>query len=166
VRAVKVLVVGAAEAGKSTLIGALSPGAMNLAVDGRTVAMDHGTMEIGNRTLSLVGVPGQERFAPVREVLAAGAAAVVWVHRRGCQVDPATVRLVAEMAADGVPYLVLVNTPGAGPEHDGFPTPSGLPAPRVVFDGDPLTDPRLVGLIKEELRQLVAGDHSGSQKGA
>ena len=37
--ATKILVVGVGEAGKSTLIKALSPEAMNLQVEGRTVAM-------------------------------------------------------------------------------------------------------------------------------
>ena len=59
----KVLVVGAAEAGKSTLIKSLSPGAINLEVNGRTVAMDHGMLRRAGSSLSLVGVPGQQRFA-------------------------------------------------------------------------------------------------------
>ncbi|MCP4902225.1 MAG: hypothetical protein GY906_35105 [bacterium] len=49
----KALVVGAAEAGKSTLIKAISPTAMNLAVNGRTVAMDHATLERSSRRLSV-----------------------------------------------------------------------------------------------------------------
>ena len=157
---------GAAEAGKSTLIGALSPGAMNLAVNGRTVAMDHGTLERAGRTLSLVGVPGQQRFAPVREVLVSGALGLVWVHRHGRAVDRDTAGLVAALCAEGVPYIVFVNCPGSWPGDDGWQAPRDLPRPRVVLGGDPLTDSVLVRCIQEEIWRLVASDSSGSQKGA
>ena len=60
-KAAKVLVVGAGEAGKSTLIRALAPNAMNLAVRGRTIAMDHAMLEYDDCRLSIVGVPGQQR---------------------------------------------------------------------------------------------------------
>jgi hypothetical protein len=147
-----VLVVGAAEAGKSTLIRALSPTAVNLAVNGRTVAMDHASLIRGERVLSLVGVPGQPRFQAVREVLAAGARCAVWVHRAGTPRDPATVGLVASLSQRGVPYLVLVNRwAGEGGEADGWsPAPAQAP-PHAVLSCD-LSSPggdldRLVGLI-------------------
>jgi hypothetical protein len=166
VRAGKILVLGEAEAGKSTLISALSPGAMNLEVNGRTVAMDHGTLDLDGCPLSLVGVPGQRRFAPVREALAAGALGVVWVHRHGRRVDDETARLVAELCCDGIPYLVFINRPLSSPDGDGWERPEGLPKPRAVVAGDPLTDSALVRWMAEEIRQLVGDDRAGSEKGA
>lgn len=41
------MVVGPGEAGKSTLIARLCPGAINLHAGGRTVALDHGTLRAG-----------------------------------------------------------------------------------------------------------------------
>ena len=105
----KVLVVGAGEAGKSTLIACLSPTAVNLEVEGRTVAMDHATLTRNGARLSLVGVPGQGRFEVVREALAVGARLALWVHRAGEPADVASARLVGNLAALGVPYLVIVN---------------------------------------------------------
>jgi hypothetical protein len=129
---VKVLVVGAGEAGKSTLIGALDPRAVNLAVGGRTVAMDHATLERPGWLVSLVGVPGQPRFAPVRESLVAGAAVAVWVHRAGGPVDGQTSALVGALAESGVEYMVVVNHPGDGVGHDGWRPPRDCPLPREV----------------------------------
>ncbi len=126
----KVLVVGAAEAGKSTLIKAISPTAMNLAVNGRTVAMDHATLERSGRRLSVVGVPGHRRFRVVREALAADAGAAIWVHRAGQPVDLETAGLATNLGE--VPYVVFINhhrdthtadgwiQPPAGPESYDF----------------------------------------------
>ena len=62
--AAKLIVVGPGEAGKSTLIARLVDGAVNLAVGGRTVAMDHGMLRRAGARLSLVGVPGTDRGSP------------------------------------------------------------------------------------------------------
>ena len=135
----KVLVVGAGEAGKSTLIKALVPGAMNLEVDGRTVAMDHAVLTRGSDMLSLVGVPGQERFAPVRQVLATGAVCAIWVHRAGQPIDTSTVELLSGIAGRGVPYVVFVNRDDFGTDEDGWQAPVGLAPPEAVFVGNLLS---------------------------
>ncbi len=139
VRRGKILVVGAGEAGKSTLIKALVPGAMNLEVDGRTVAMDHAVLTRGPDVLSLVGVPGQERFAPVRQVLATGAVCAIWVHRAGRPVDASTAELVSGIAGRGVPYVVFVNRDDGRIDEDGWRGPAGLAPPEAVFIGNLLS---------------------------
>jgi signal recognition particle receptor subunit beta len=150
VRRGKVLVVGAAEAGKSTLIKSLAPEAINLEVDGRTIAMDHGMLRRAECSLSLVGVPGQRRFAPVREILATGAVCAVWVHRPGEPVDAATSRLVSEIGATGVPYVVFVNQDDHSVHSDGWRTPSECREPAAVVVGNATRrDGRLADLENE-----------------
>ncbi len=140
----KVVVIGAGEAGKSTLISALCPGSINLEVRGRTVAMDHGMLRRGETYLSIVGVPGQARFAGVREALFTGAAAAVWVHAAGTEADGPTAELLLPAA---LPYLVYVNLLGRA--SGAWPaTPAGLPPPRAVIVGD-LIDP-----VRAELEVL------------
>lgn len=160
----KVLVVGAGEAGKSTLIRVLCPEAMNLEVRGRTVAMDHATLTARGRRLALVGVPGQQRFAPVREALARGTAAAIWVHRAGGGVDPDSAELVAQLAAKGVPYVVVINSEGPPQGHDGWSQPTSCPAPRAVVAGDLLSSPAFVGELERVLWEMV-GEVLGDQKG-
>lgn|GEM_PF-726163 len=144
----KVLVVGAAEAGKSTLIRALCPEAVNLEVNGRTVAMDHATLSRDGQVLSLVGVPGQPRFEPVREALAVGTRCTVWVHRAGTPSDPLTTSLVARLVDRQVPYFVYVNQHRSS-TATGWPAPAGLPPPEAVLEGDLLDPDGSVGHLVE-----------------
>jgi len=137
----KVLVVGAGEAGKSTVIELLSNSAMNLQVGGRTVAMDHATLSRDGQRMSLVGVPGQHRFAPVREVLSAGARAALWVHRVGAATDPSTAELVRHLIGWGATYAVLENDDDEGAERPGWVNPPGLPPPFERFRCNVLASP-------------------------
>lgn len=140
----KVLVVGAAEAGKSTLIGTLCSDAVNLEVGGRTVGFDHGILRRGDDKLSLVGVPGQERFAAVRDSLSAAVLSVIWVHKAGEDYCQMTAAMVGELAA---PYIVFVN-------HHGLRVGGTLEAigdsglrPAAILSGD-LKYPR-PGLMRD-----------------
>ena len=148
----KVVVVGAAEAGKSTLIAVLCQGSVNLDVRGRTVAMDHGMLRRGETRLSLVGVPGQVRFAGVREALLAGAAAAVWVHAAAAEVDLPTAELLQPAA---LPYLVYVNLHGRA--AGAWPAPPiELPPPRAVIVGDLLDPARAeLGALETEVWKLA-----------
>ncbi len=149
----KVMVVGAAEAGKSTLIAALCPSSINLEIRGRTVAMDHGMLRRGEACVSIVGVPGQARFAGVREALFTGAAAVVWVHAAGAEVDLPTAELLRPMA---LPYLVYVNLHGRRAGAWSMPQ-AELRRPRAVIVGD-LVDPMRaeLGALETEIWRLTA----------
>lgn len=162
----KVLVVGAGEAGKSTLIQALVPEAVNLSVNGRTVAMDHATLRRGRSSLSLVGVPGQRRFAPVRDVLVTGTRCVVWVHQAGLAPDPDTVQLVAELARHDVPFFVFVNRRESDADGDGWQLPAGLPPPRGVFAGNPVDRPEGLAPLCEGLWRVVDERARQEKKGA
>jgi small GTP-binding protein len=156
----KVVVLGPAEAGKSTLIQALTRSPMNLAVRGRTVAMDHGMLERDGISLSIVGVPGQERFAPVRATLLEGARAAIWVHPAGEEADPTTAAMVHELAARGVPHLVFINArEGASNGNgDAWSHDVRLPAPREVLRGDALRSREAASAVKEALWHLVIAE--------
>lgn len=149
VAAAKLIVVGPGEAGKSTLIARLVEGALNLAVGGRTVSMDHGMLRRDGARLSLVGVPGQARFAAVREALAVGAAGAIWVHPAGEAADAGTAALLAASGPAPLPYLVYVNHRDGEPVRGAFEAPAPLLPPLRLFAGD------LVGSDLGELIEAV-----------
>jgi len=136
VPAAKLIVLGRGEAGKSTLIARLTGTAMNIEVRGRTVAMDHGILRHGGWTISLVGVPGQARFAGVRESLVRGAVGAIWVHPAGEAADPQTVDLLALDGARGLPYVVFVNQRADTDGGDDFTCPERLHPPCSILHGD------------------------------
>jgi hypothetical protein len=164
VASVKLIVVGPGEAGKSTLIGLLTGDAMNLAVRGRTVAMDHGMLRRNGQSLSLVGVPGQERFAPVREALLRGAAAAIWVHPAGQPADPWTVALLASVEGGALPYLVFVNRRGEQKATDGFVTPRELQEPRAVLYGSLAAAPKGLTPVLEAVWMLATAGPKGPRE--
>lgn len=146
----KVVVVGPAEAGKSTLVGLLSERAMNLERQGRTVAMDHGLLRRADAKITLVGVPGQPWFAPVREVLVQRARGAIWVHPAGQAADASTVELL-QAGGEALPFVVLVNERIGGARGVGYEPPVGLHRPCRVFTGDLINDADLVGEIKQAI---------------
>lgn len=114
----KVLVLGPGEAGKSTLVATLCRDAVNLSVRGRTVALDHGTVEHRGRVFHFFGVPGQARFAPVQESLLKGCQVAVVVRRAGELLDPLTIRWCGDLAARGVPLILVTNLVTHGKDGD------------------------------------------------
>lgn len=164
-RTAKVLVAGAGEAGKSTLIQALVPDAMNLAVQGRTIAMDHAMLECNGYRLSIVGVPGQERFGDVRSVLAEGAQGVVWVHRGGSAIDSETVSLVRDLTNHEVPYLVVVNHIAGESGPHGWKRPVDLPSPTVIINCDLKSPGNALSILREAMQILIGGPATFAGKG-
>jgi signal recognition particle receptor subunit beta len=158
-KAAKILIVGAPEAGKSTLVRLVAERSLNLEHRGRTVALDHGILRSGPQTLSLVGVPGQERFAVVREALAVRATGAVWVHRPSASPDPSTVALLRGLGQE-VPYLVLVNERRDDSPSTGFPAPADLPPPREVIHGDLLGDSTTRERLEAAMWRLVVAVQS------
>jgi len=134
--AAKLIVLGPGEAGKSTLIARLTGTAMNIEVRGRTVAMDHGILRHGGWTISLVGVPGQARFAAVRESLVRGAAGAIWVHPDGESADPHTIELLARECSRDLPYVVFVNQRAGVNGCGEFARPERLHPPCSILRGD------------------------------
>lgn len=150
-RAAKILVIGAPEAGKSTLIRLMCESAINIEHRGRTVSLDHGVLRSERLAVSLIGVPGQERFAAVREALADRAAAAIWVHAAGAEIDMGAAELLFHLGP-GVPYVVLVNQrDGVGSPR--FDVPDLLGRPVAVITGDLVRDAR----TRERLLAVVPG---------
>lgn len=147
----KIVVVGPGEAGKSTLVALLCRNAVNLEVGGRTVALDHGTATRGALRLTLVGMPGQARFAPVRESLLAGAKAAIWVHPAGERPDAATVELLGRSELWWRPLLVVVNLRPDSAPCPLFEAPPTLPPPQRILSLDlgrsKLPEPTLVDAV-------------------
>ncbi len=125
-RHVKVLVLGPGEAGKSTLVGRLCGNAMNVAVKGRTVGLDHGTRRYEGVTFHFFGVPGQERFAPVQEALLLRAAVAVVVLPLGGQMDALTAHWCKHLIQRGVPLVAVYNR-FAGEQPDQLMRPPHIP---------------------------------------
>ena len=163
----KILVIGRGEAGKSTLISALARDATNLAVRGRTVAMDHATLRRGGAVLHLVGAPGQSRFAAVREALSRRAHGVIWVHP-AWDTEPhrETVALLAGLTKTGARYLVCVNQQSDRPSYELI-HPRGLPAPESTFYGNLVKGERdFIARLVEEIWRLLPEAGPGTRRGA
>lgn len=146
----KVVVIGPSEAGKSTLVRLLTERALNLAYRGRTVAMDHGLLRRDGASIAIVGVPGQPRFASVREVLSQRARGAIWVHPAGREPDGPTIELLNGEASN-LPYFVLVNQRQDGSREAGYEPPAGLRPPGQIITGDLVKDADLLTTIKNAI---------------
>ena len=150
----KVVVLGPGEAGKSTLVQRIGFQPLNLSHRGRTVGMDHATFAHEGRVAQLVGVPGQPRFAPVREALSVGAVAAIWVHPEGDEADDWTLDLLSGPLR-GLPYLVLVNRRAGGRPSLRFSAPASLISPREVLVADLAGDSAALGEVRAAIWRLL-----------
>jgi len=139
---------------------------MNLSVRGRTIAMDHATLQHDGWRMSIVGVPGQQRFGAVREILAAGAKGVIWVHRSGFCTDPETGVLVRDLSNEDVPYLVVVNHVGLVCRPHGWSRPEDLPSPTTIIECDLEKPGNSLSILREEMRVLIGRPATIAGKGS
>lgn len=151
-----IVILGPAEAGKSTLIRLLGDGAINLEHRGRTVGMDHAILRDGDREAMLLGVPGQERFSAVREILTGMSSAAVWVRPPSGEADAVTADLLASIPRP-MPYLVFVNQRDGGGGHGNLaPVPALVDPPRDVVVGNLLGDLSARERLRTAMWRLVA----------
>lgn len=114
----KVVIFGKSDAGKSTLIQRLVPGALNIEYGGNTVAMDYGKVIFRGQEFHLFGTPGQVHLNPVRECLTEGIDVAVFVIDSSRHFDKEDIELLKELEALKVPYLIFVNhKPEVNPER-------------------------------------------------
>jgi small GTP-binding protein len=114
----KVVIVGKDEAGKSTLVQNIVPGAINIERHGRTIALDYGNREHLGYKLHLFGTPGQARFRIVRDVVARGMDVAVWVLDYSRHFDDRDKEILKFLSESKVPFLVFANIkPGVQKER-------------------------------------------------
>lgn len=114
----KVVIVGKDEAGKSTLVQNIIPGAMNIERHGRTIALDYGNREHKSYKLHLFGTPGQTRFRIVRDIVARGMDLAVWVLDYSRQFDDRDENILEFLKESDVPFIVFANIkPGVQKER-------------------------------------------------
>lgn len=112
-RNIKIVVFGAYNAGKSTLIQTLDPSSRHVEAhteDGdTTVALDFGRVTFGTHRIYLFGTPGQERFEFVRQIIGRGMDAALLVVDSTVPPDEFTLHLYSALLARKVPLAVLLN---------------------------------------------------------
>ncbi len=114
----KVVIVGKDEAGKSTLVQNIIPGAMNIERQGRTIALDYGSKEYKGYKLHLFGTPGQTRFRIVRDVVARGMDIAIWVLDYSRRFDERDEDILQFLVQSKVPFIVFANIkPGVQKER-------------------------------------------------
>ncbi len=114
----KIVIFGKSEAGKSTLIQHLVPGALNVEHKGRTVALDYGKIIFRGQEFHLFGTPGQAHLTPVRECLTEGIDVAIFVMDSSRRFDKEDIKLLKELEALKVPYLIFINQkPEINPER-------------------------------------------------
>ncbi|TET23272.1 MAG: GTP-binding protein [Candidatus Stahlbacteria bacterium] len=114
----KVVIVGKDEAGKSTLVQNIVPGAINIERHGRTIALDYGNREHLGCKLHLFGTPGQARFRIVRDVVARGMDVAVWVLDYSRRFDDRDKEILEFLSESKVPFIVFANIkPGVQKER-------------------------------------------------
>ena len=114
----KIVIFGKSEAGKSSLIRRLVPGALNVEHRGRTVALDYGKIIFRDQEFHLFGTPGQAHLTPVRECLTEGIDVAIFVMDSSRRFDKEDIKLLKELEELKVPYLIFVNQkPEINPER-------------------------------------------------
>ncbi len=103
------MVFGKGEAGKSTFIKCVIPGAVNIEHKGRTVALDYGHIRINGKKIHLFGTPGQGRFSAVREVISSNAAGAIMIFDSTTRLDTEDAQIIREIGELRVPFVGVLN---------------------------------------------------------
>lgn len=156
----KVVIVGKDEAGKSTLVQNIIPGAMNIERQGRTIALDYGNKEHRGYKLHMFGTPGQTRFRIVRDIVARGMDVAVWVLDYSRRFDERDQEILDFLNESGVPFIVFANIkPGVQKERRKVTRligePEGLSG---IIIGSAKSGFRVAELLDEIVRVLSADD--------
>ena len=109
IKRVKVVVLGNAEAGKSTLIKTLIPNSINIEHKGRTVALDFGVIEESGIRFHIFGTPGQERFKVVRDIISEGAGLFIYVFDPLIGVSKYDIEIISLLKDRGLKGFFFIN---------------------------------------------------------
>lgn len=112
----RILVTGPFNAGKSSVVRALSKTSVSIDRMGTTIAFDYGNVDLFGLEAEIFGTPGQERFEFVFKIFAREVSGVLLVVDATRPDDFGRARQMVDLVGPGVPYVVLANKsdlPGA-----------------------------------------------------
>ncbi|HYS99071.1 MAG TPA: ADP-ribosylation factor-like protein [Thermoplasmata archaeon] len=112
----RILVTGPFNAGKSTVVKALSEKSISIDRMGTTVAFDYGSVNVTGIEAEIFGTPGQERFEFIFKIFAREVSGVLLVVDATHAEDLPRAKQMLELVGPRIPYVVLANKsdlPGA-----------------------------------------------------
>jgi len=112
----RILVTGPFNAGKSTVVRALSEKSISIDRMGTTVAFDYGSVNVTGIEAEIFGTPGQERFEFIFKIFAREVSGVLLVVDATHAEDLPRAKQMLQLVGPRIPYVVLANKsdlPGA-----------------------------------------------------
>src|SRR6266705_2100285 len=117
----RILVTGPFNAGKSTVVKAVSEKSISIDRMGTTVAFDYGNVNITGIDAEIFGTPGQERFEFIFKIFAREVSGVLLVVDASHPDELSRARQMLDLVGPRIPYVVLANKsdlPGAIPPEE------------------------------------------------
>lgn len=105
----RILVTGPFNAGKSTVVKALSEKAVSIERMGTTVAFDYGSVNITGIEAEILGTPGQERFEFIFKIFAREVSGVLLVIDATRPDELPRAKQMLDLVGPRIPYVVLAN---------------------------------------------------------
>jgi small GTP-binding protein len=112
----RILVTGPFNAGKSTIVRALSEKSVSIDRMGTTVAFDYGNVNVTGIEAEIFGTPGQERFEFIFKIFAREVSGVLLVIDATRPEELPRAKQMLDLVGTRIPYVVLANKsdlPGA-----------------------------------------------------
>jgi hypothetical protein len=105
----RILVTGPFNAGKSTVVKALSERSVSIDRMGTTVAFDYGNVNITGIEAEIFGTPGQERFEFIFKIFAREVSGVLLVIDATHPDELPRAKQMLDLVGPRIPYVVLAN---------------------------------------------------------
>src|SRR3989440_12124015 len=105
----RILVTGPFNAGKSTVVKALSEKSVSIDRMGTTVAFDYGNVNVTGIEAELFGTPGQERFEFIFKIFAREVSGVLLVVDATRPDELPRAKQMLDLVGTRIPYVVLAN---------------------------------------------------------
>src|SRR5213596_1552545 len=112
----RILVTGPFNAGKSTVVKAVSEKSISIDRMGTTVAFDYGNVNVTGIEAEVFGTPGQERFEFIIKIFAREVSGVLLVVDASHPDELSRARQMLDLVGPRIPYVILANKsdlPGA-----------------------------------------------------
>lgn len=105
----RILVTGPFNAGKSTVVKALSERSISIDRMGTTVAFDYGNVNITGIEAEIFGTPGQERFEFIFKIFAREVSGILLVVDASHPDELSRARQMLDLVGPRIPYVILAN---------------------------------------------------------